>query len=134
MENSLTYEVEILAAEGASVHRVAHNPQSKEYQEAIVKANLFIDGEGRLGEDRKPGVVSSRTRQGRKKLLDIDGTIPAEQIPQFSSSGELLWAIAGDVLKSQPAPEDDIFGVEFKVKIFPPRYVSSYPKTILFRS
>jgi len=40
--------------------RHPHDPRDKHYRKAIEMANLIIDGEGRLGEDRKPGMVSLR--------------------------------------------------------------------------
>jgi hypothetical protein len=55
------------------------------------EAMLDIHGEGRLGEDAKPGIVASRTRNGLRKLETIsdDGTIPKTVISKYDADGDL---------------------------------------------
>jgi len=66
---------------------------SKFFSRVIDWASLDIDGDGRLSEDRKPGVVASRTRQATKNLSTMDafGVIPKDACPKYSIDGELSW-------------------------------------------
>jgi hypothetical protein len=68
----------------------------KKIRAAEEASRLNIFGEGRLGPDKKPGIVASRTRgqlQKQKTLNDI-GLIPeTEEHPKFSKFGDLLWDI-----------------------------------------
>jgi hypothetical protein len=83
------------------------------------EATLDVHGEGRLGEDKKPGVVASRTRHQLRKLetLTDDGTIPKRVIPKYDADGDLAWhplevfAARGSGLDGYPP------SVEFQVKI-----------------
>lgn len=58
-------------------------------------ARLDVHGEGRLSKDRKPGFISSRTRQGVKfaEALTPDGTIPTLPIAKYDSEGALNWIV-----------------------------------------
>ncbi|KAH8594779.1 hypothetical protein B0O99DRAFT_672786 [Bisporella sp. PMI_857] len=91
--------------------------QSKNFEKAVSIAGLDIDGDGRLGEDRKPGVVSSRTRGAKKRLSNIDsfGTIPSASAPKYDLVGDLAWEI--DTVHASRASDDDTFGVDFLVKL-----------------
>ena len=66
---------------------------SKNFPQLTDWARLDIHGEGRLGEDRKPGVVASRTRQSTKNLskLDAFGVIPKENPSKYNIVGDLSW-------------------------------------------
>ncbi|KAF8865865.1 hypothetical protein BDZ45DRAFT_668282 [Acephala macrosclerotiorum] len=84
---------------------------------AMLHADLDIHGEGRLSEDKKPGVVASRTRQRVKANATIqpDGTFLQREAPKYDMDGTLSWAI-----KSVTASRENItdFGdssVEFKI-------------------
>lgn len=66
---------------------------SKHFPLVLEYAKLDIDGEGRLGDDRKPGVIASRTRQGTKNLskVDVFGVLPTRVRPKYNIDGELTW-------------------------------------------
>ena len=55
-------------------------------------ADIDVHGEGRLGEDAKPGVISSRTRGQRSKLGQIaeDGVIPERILEKYDCEGDLV--------------------------------------------
>jgi hypothetical protein len=63
---------------------------------ARLAADLHVHGEGRLGGDKKPGVIASRTRQQIKNAekLDADGVIPKTEKPKYAADGELTWWIS----------------------------------------
>lgn len=63
---------------------------------------LDVHGEGRLGEDIKPNVVSSRTRgaRQRQKKITEDGLLPGFEAPKYDSSGQLAWSTM-DITGSQ---------------------------------
>jgi hypothetical protein len=88
--------------------------------QAQVAANLDVHGEGRLGEDKKPGQVSSRTRQQVRTLdkLSADGTIPERESPKYDLSGDLAWSISS-IEKSREVVVDGSPSVEFLVKAGP---------------
>ena len=79
---------EAMVVEKAKVYR-----PSKGFPQLMEWAMLDIDGEGRLGEDRKPGVVASRTRQSTRNLSKMDafGVIPKEVSPKYNIDGDLCW-------------------------------------------
>jgi len=54
-------------------------------------ADLDLHGDGRLGEDKKPSVVSSRTRGQLRKSERIaeDGTIVPTAIAKYDNEGDL---------------------------------------------
>lgn len=85
-------------------------------REAIAAAKLDIDGEGRLGEDRKPYLVSSRTRQQVKALknVDADGTLPARVNQRYDLSGDFGWYVIGITDSRQSS--DESFPVDFLVQ------------------
>lgn len=87
--------------------------RSAQYLKAVELVNLTIDGDGRLGEDRKPNQVSSRTRGSRNATIAADGTIVKTADPKFNADGELLWVV--DAI-SDSREIDDEFGVEFKCR------------------
>lgn len=78
------------------------------------EAHLDIHGEGRLGEDKRPGIVASRTRQQLRNLASIgeDGTVPKRIISKYDSNGEIAWHVA-EILDARKSSPD---GVEFQVK------------------
>lgn len=55
-------------------------------QNARVSANLHVHGEGRLSDDKKPGIVSSRTRAATRNLqnLDVNGVLPKRDVPRYN--------------------------------------------------
>jgi hypothetical protein len=81
-------------------------------------ADLDIDGDGRLGEDRKPGVVASRTRQQLRNQdkLDSDGTIPRRVSAKYDLNGDLAWYIESITASRESKSDDGVYGVEFLVK------------------
>jgi hypothetical protein len=74
-----------------------------------------------LSEDKKPGLISSRTRQQVRNVdkLTADGTIPAREIPKYDLNGDLAWSITA-VENSREAVSDGIQSVEFLVTAGPP--------------
>jgi hypothetical protein len=68
----------------------------KKIRAAEEASRLNIFGEGRLGPDKKPGIIASRTRgqlQKQKTLNDFGLLEEAEEHPKFSKFGDLLWDI-----------------------------------------
>jgi hypothetical protein len=62
--------------------------------EEASKLNIF--GDGRLGPDKKPGIIASRTRgqlQKQKALNDLGIIQETEEHPKFSKFGDLLWDV-----------------------------------------
>ena len=55
------------------------------------EASLDIHGEGRLGEDKRPSIIASRTRNGLRnaEILDDDGVMPKRAIPKYDAHGDL---------------------------------------------
>ena len=66
---------------------------SRNFPRLVEWANLDIDGEGRLGDDRKPGFIASRTRQSTKNFSRVDalGVIPKDTSPKYNIDGDLSW-------------------------------------------
>lgn len=64
-------------------------------RQAQESANLDVHGEGRLGQDKKPGFISSRTRQGkqRSEILKPDGTVSKRIPSKYTVEGELTWTV-----------------------------------------
>jgi hypothetical protein len=62
---------------------------------AELLADLHIHGEGRLSNDKKPGIVSSRTRAAARNLekLDSNGVIPRRDVPRYDLNGDLAWEV-----------------------------------------
>jgi hypothetical protein len=81
-------------------------------------AMLDIWGDGRLGEDKKPSVVASRTRNQLRKLetLDDEGTIPKSVISKYDADGDLAWSIRGIMDSRRYEPAGFPSSVEFKVR------------------
>jgi hypothetical protein len=68
----------------------------KQIMAAQEASRLNIFGEGRLGPDKKPGIIASRTRgqlQKQKTLNDFGLLEEAEEHPKYSKFGDLLWDI-----------------------------------------
>jgi hypothetical protein len=68
----------------------------KQIMDAQEASRLNIFGEGRLGPDKKPGIIASRTRgqlQKQKTLNDFGLLEEAEEHPKLSKFGDLLWDI-----------------------------------------
>ncbi len=82
-----------------------------------MEAKLDIHGEGRLSEDKKPGQISSRTRQQVRNVekMTADGTIPNRVSPKYDLNGDLTWVISA-VEESREAVLDGIQSVEFYVQ------------------
>lgn len=96
---------------------------SRYAQKARTVANLDIDGEGRLGEDRKPTMVASRTRQQRRLLgnIDANGLLPTRDQQKYDMNGDFVWNI-GQILDSRQSSDEtfgvETFGVDFLVKSY----------------
>ena len=68
----------------------------KRIRAAEEASNLNIFGDGRLGPDKKPGIVASRTRgqlQKQKTLNDLGIIQETEEHPKFGKFGDLLWDV-----------------------------------------
>jgi hypothetical protein len=91
------------------------------FRQAQLEAKLDVHGEGRLSKDKKPGQVSSRTRQQVRNVdnMTADGTIPLRDSPKYDLNGDLAWAITA-IKQSREAVLDGIQSVEFLVKGGPP--------------
>jgi len=94
-------------------------PSVKSLRDAQRTAKLDIIGEGRLGEDRQPGIVATRTRQQKRnfEMVDPDGILPPRVVPKYSLSGDLAWHIFQ--ISSSRQSEESIYGVQFLVKSAP---------------
>jgi hypothetical protein len=82
-----------------------------------MEAKLDIHGEGRLSEDKKPGQISSRTRQQLRNVekMTADGTTPTRVSPKYDLNGDLTWNVTA-VEESREAVLDGIQSVEFYVQ------------------
>jgi len=82
---------------------------------------LQIDvlGTGRLGEDRKPGIVSSRTRsQVKEKTLTRLGTVAEKKVPKWDLEGILSWNVE-TILKSKRTKggiDDELECIQLRVQ------------------
>jgi hypothetical protein len=87
------------------------------FRQAQLAAKLDVHGEGRLSKDKKPGQVSSRTRQQVRNVdnMTADGTIPLRDSPKYDLNGDLVWAITA-IEQSREAVLDGIQSVEFLAK------------------
>jgi hypothetical protein len=68
----------------------------RQIMDAQEASRLNIFGEGRLGPDKKPGIISSRTRgqlQKQKSLNDFGLLEETKEHPKFSKFGDLLWDV-----------------------------------------
>jgi hypothetical protein len=81
-------------------------------------SRLNIYGAGRLGPDKKPGMVASRTRgqlEKEKSLNDL-GVIPETiERPKFSEFGDLLWEVEKITVSRESNNNEGIQGVEVQV-------------------
>jgi hypothetical protein len=91
---------ELVAKLEASLRPEMENARTSHYSIKLLEdaqqfANVDIDGEGRLGEHRKQGVVATRTRQQMLNLdkVDSDGTIPQRVDPKYDLNGDVAWWI-----------------------------------------
>ena len=87
------------------------------FRQAQLAAKLDVHGEGRLSKDKKPGQVSSRTRQQVRNVdnMTADGTIPHRDSPKYDLNGDLAWVITA-IEQSREAVLGGIQSVEFLVK------------------
>ncbi|CZR59205.1 uncharacterized protein PAC_09097 [Phialocephala subalpina] len=96
---------------------------------AMLHASLDIHGEGRLSEDKKPGVIASRTRQRVKANATIqpDGTFLKREPPKYDMDGTLSWAIKSISASREIVTDFGDAGVEFKLVCWksPRRYGTS---------
>lgn len=85
---------------------------------AMLFANLDIHGEGRLGEDKKPGLISSRTRQGLRnaKSVAADGTFPVRKTPKYDMNGDLTLRTNGVEDVREVIAMDGTTSIEFLLK------------------
>ncbi|KAN0103103.1 hypothetical protein V8E51_011416 [Hyaloscypha variabilis] len=115
-------ELELLLKERMKLTRSKTYNLTK-FRQAQIDAQLDVHGEGRLSDDKKPGLVSSRTRQQARNLdnMTADGTIPGRESPKYDLSGDLAWNVFA-VEQSKEAVLDGIQSVEFLVKGGPPYY------------
>ncbi|KAH6715395.1 hypothetical protein BKA61DRAFT_352735 [Leptodontidium sp. MPI-SDFR-AT-0119] len=88
----------------------------KLFQQAQESADLHVHGEGRLSEDKKPGIISSRTRSQKAKSISADGIQPPRDDPKYDLNGFLAWCIEKILDSRETGCDDGSAGVEFKVK------------------
>ncbi|KAH7321672.1 hypothetical protein BKA65DRAFT_512727 [Rhexocercosporidium sp. MPI-PUGE-AT-0058] len=90
----------------------------KLFQQAQETASLDIHGEGRLSEDKKPGIISSRTRarKARDIAISADGIRPRRDTPKYDLDGFLAWHIESVLESRMSSGEDGSTGVEFQLK------------------
>jgi len=64
---------------------------------SVTNLNPFqkVYGEGRLNNDKKPGLISSRTRAATRNFEQIDhnGVIPKRATPRYDLNGDLTWYV-----------------------------------------
>lgn len=110
----------ILQAE--MTHERPTNYSIRLFKDAQKVVGLHIDGDGRLGEDRKPGIVASRTRLQIRNLekIDSDGTITEETFPKYDLNGDLAWMVDG--ISASRETDEGISGLEFLVRCHESRY------------
>jgi len=74
-----------------------------------------------LSEDKKPGVIASRTRQQVRDVdkLGADGTRPERKTPKYDLNGDLAWNILEVTASRESISDDGASGVEFKVTCVP---------------
>jgi hypothetical protein len=89
----------------------------EKFRQAQIEANLDVHGEGRLSEDKKPGMVSSRTRQSARNVdkLAADGTLPDRDSPKYDLNGDLAWTIS-TIENCREVIVDGVPSVEFFIK------------------
>ncbi|TAQ88297.1 hypothetical protein B7494_g3405 [Chlorociboria aeruginascens] len=83
----------VLQAEQTTI-RGTNFPHEK-FIQAQLLAELDIHGDGRLGIDKKPGIVASRTRAQLRNVdkIKADGTVPKRPVEKFDLNGELAWRV-----------------------------------------
>ncbi len=76
-------------------------------RQAELTATLDVHGGGRLSDDKKPGVIASRTRLQTRSALQLreDGTLPKREIPRYDLNGDLAWWIV-EVVNCRSASTD----------------------------
>jgi hypothetical protein len=90
----------------------------KQIMDAQEASRLNIFGEGRLGPDKKPGIIASRTRgqlQKQKTLNDFGLLEEAEEHPKFSKFGDLLWDIRAITESRELASDYNARGIEVNI-------------------
>lgn len=89
-----------------------------EIRAAQQQAKLNIHGGGRLGGDRKPGIVASRTRGQLQKQKSFNnlGVVEDTAPPKYSKFGELLWYISSVSDSRMSVDVDGLPTVELYIK------------------
>jgi hypothetical protein len=82
------------------------------------EAALDVHGDGRLSEDKKPGIIASRTRHQLRQLetLTDDGRIPRAPLPKYNVDGDLNWIVEEVLASRRSEPDGFPPSVEFQVK------------------
>jgi hypothetical protein len=84
--------------------------------EEASKLNIF--GDGRLGPDKKPGIIASRTRgqlQKQKTLNDLGIIQETEEHPKYSKFGDLLWDVKSIIDSRELASDSGAGRIEVNV-------------------
>ncbi|KAG4438127.1 hypothetical protein IFR05_006407 [Cadophora sp. M221] len=90
----------------------------KLFLEIQVTAPLDVHGEGRLSDDKKPGIISSRTRAQKvaMKSLDAVGVRPPRNSPKYDLDGCLAWDVLAVLDSRETGGDDGSAGIEFEVE------------------
>jgi len=94
-----------------------NNYSRKIFDRAHLEAHLDVHGGGRLGEDKRPGIVASRTRLQTRNVerLDDDGILPDREVPKYDLDGNLTWHVKLVKDVRSASSEDSTSGIEFEV-------------------
>ncbi|KAH8821617.1 hypothetical protein F5884DRAFT_850836 [Xylogone sp. PMI_703] len=84
-------------------------------------ANLDIDGDGRLEEDRKPTSIPSRTRLQTRSFKDVatDGTLPKKVLSKYDMEGTLAWRVERILASRECTSIEGAESVEFQIDCQP---------------
>ena len=90
---------------------------AQKFQQMLESVPLDVHGEGRLGEDRKPNIVATRTRlQTRlKEEVKDDGTIPERARAKYDLNGDFSWCVRKVQDSRIIVAKDGTPSVEFQV-------------------
>ncbi|KAH6684335.1 hypothetical protein B0J14DRAFT_664248 [Halenospora varia] len=126
--------------------RVISRGALNRFRDQQLVSKLDIHGDGRLSEDRKPGVVASRTRsQGKANYdrtdMNPDGTLKTRAEAKYDMAGEYAWQVGSIQGHRIAADHEDtgLSGIEFKVRPFkfsicPRNYPESWEDAIVLNS
>ncbi|KAG9241853.1 hypothetical protein BJ878DRAFT_577875 [Calycina marina] len=120
-ELKITVPSRYYGTEEAALRKAMAQEKSKTYipSKHLTKlqewASLDIHGSGRLGKDRKPGVISNRTRGSVKKVVNELGIIDKQAPSKYVANGNLMWEI--DAFTDVREVDDDIYPVEFLCRL-----------------